>query len=76
MRWVPGAAFTADGRLKEAIVEGGDRRGRRQSARAVSAAAIIMIAVFSGRLLDDAALIKSIGLGLASAVSSTPSWCG
>jgi RND superfamily putative drug exporter len=34
----------------------------------VTAAAIIMISVFSGFLLDDVALIKSIGLGLGSAV--------
>jgi RND superfamily putative drug exporter len=34
----------------------------------VTAAAIIMISVFAGFLLADAALIKSIGLGLASAV--------
>ncbi|KPI07494.1 MMPL domain protein [Actinobacteria bacterium OK074] len=42
--------------------------GFRHSGRVVTAAAIIMIAVFSGFLLDDAALIKSVGLGLASAV--------
>ncbi|MCA1273221.1 MMPL family transporter [Streptomyces sp. 7G] len=48
---------------KEAIIG-----GFRHSARVVTAAAVIMISVFSGFLLDDAALIKSIGLGLASAV--------
>ena len=42
--------------------------GFRHSGRVVTAAAVIMIAVFSGFLLDDAALIKSVGLGLASAV--------
>ncbi|MFE1884563.1 MMPL family transporter [Streptomyces diastatochromogenes] len=47
----------------KAIVE-----GFRHSARVVTAAAVIMISVFSGFLFDDAALIKSIGLGLASAV--------
>ncbi|MET9565186.1 MMPL family transporter [Streptomyces tauricus] len=47
----------------QAVVE-----GFRHSGRVVTAAAVIMIAVFSGFLLDDAALIKSIGLGLASAV--------
>ncbi|MEU1178662.1 MMPL family transporter [Streptomyces sp. NPDC005820] len=47
----------------KAVVE-----GFRHSARVVTAAAIIMISVFAGFLLDDAALIKSIGLGLASAV--------
>jgi putative drug exporter of the RND superfamily len=42
--------------------------GFRHSARVVTAAAIIMISVFSGFLLDDVLLVKSIGLGLASAV--------
>ncbi|RMB79755.1 MMPL family transporter [Streptomyces shenzhenensis] len=42
--------------------------GFKHGARVVTAAAIIMISVFSGFLLDDTALIKSIGLGLASAV--------
>ncbi|MFJ2212903.1 MMPL family transporter [Streptomyces sp. NPDC101062] len=42
--------------------------GFRHSGRVVTAAAVIMISVFSGFLLDDAALIKSVGLGLASAV--------
>jgi RND superfamily putative drug exporter len=48
---------------KQAIVQ-----GFRHSSRVVTAAAIIMISVFSGFLLDDVALIKSIGLGLGSAV--------
>ncbi|MET8975171.1 MMPL family transporter [Streptomyces sp. NPDC004539] len=47
----------------EAIVS-----GFRHGARVVTAAAIIMISVFAGFLLDDVALVKSIGLGLASAV--------
>lgn len=55
--YVHGAAPT------KAIIE-----GFRHSARVVTAAAIIMISVFAGFLLDDEALIKSIGLGLASAV--------
>jgi len=42
--------------------------GFRHSARVVTAAAVIMISVFAGFLLDDVALIKSIGLGLAAAV--------
>jgi RND superfamily putative drug exporter len=42
--------------------------GFRHGARVVTAAAVIMISVFAGFLLDDVALIKSIGLGLASAV--------
>ncbi|MEU1519602.1 MMPL family transporter [Streptomyces sp. NPDC005811] len=60
-------------RMREEYVHGADAtkaivQGFRHSARVVTAAAIIMISVFSGFLLDDAALIKSIGLGLASAV--------
>ncbi|GAB7110909.1 MMPL family transporter [Streptomyces phaeofaciens JCM 4814] len=55
--YVHGAAPT------KAVVE-----GFRHSGRVVTAAAVIMISVFSGFLLDDAALIKSVGLGLASAV--------
>lgn len=55
--YVHGAAPT------QAIVQ-----GFRHSGRVVTAAAIIMISVFSGFLLDDVALIKSIGLGLGSAV--------
>lgn len=55
--YVHGAAPT------EAVVA-----GFRHSARVVTAAAVIMISVFAGFLLDDTALIKSIGLGLSSAV--------
>ncbi|MEW2402568.1 MMPL family transporter [Streptomyces sp. NPDC046862] len=60
-------------RMREEYVHGAEPttaivQGFRHSARVVTAAAIIMISVFSGFLLDDAALIKSIGLGLASAV--------
>lgn len=55
--------YVHSGAPTKAVVE-----GFRHSARVVTAAAIIMIAVFSGFLLDDVALIKSIGLGLASAV--------
>ncbi|MEV7677106.1 MMPL family transporter [Streptomyces sp. NPDC088341] len=47
----------------EAIVS-----GFRHGARVVTAAAVIMISVFAGFLLDDVALVKSIGMGLASAV--------
>ncbi|WP_371583190.1 MMPL family transporter [Streptomyces sp. NBC_01314] len=47
----------------QAVVE-----GFRHSGRVVTAAAVIMLSVFSGFLLDDEALIKSIGLGLATAV--------
>ncbi|WP_260475921.1 MMPL family transporter, partial [Streptomyces sp. WAC 06725] len=60
-------------RMREEYVHGANPTqaivgGFRHSGRVVTAAAIIMIAVFSGFLLDDAALIKSVGLGLASAV--------
>ncbi|MGC0373008.1 MMPL family transporter [Streptomyces sp. SAI-229] len=60
-------------RMREEYVHGADPteavvQGFRHSARVVTAAAVIMISVFSGFLLDDVALIKSIGLGLGSAV--------
>ncbi|MGX9889401.1 MMPL family transporter [Streptomyces sp. NPDC002276] len=60
-------------RMREAYVHGAEPTeaviaGFRHSARVVTAAAVIMISVFAGFLLDDVALIKSIGLGLASAV--------
>jgi RND superfamily putative drug exporter len=60
-------------RMREEYVHGAEPtqaivRGFRHSGRVVTAAAIIMVSVFSGFLLDDAALIKSIGLGLAAAV--------
>ncbi|MFG2941460.1 MMPL family transporter [Streptomyces sp. NPDC048282] len=60
-------------RMREAYVHGAEPTeavvaGFRHSARVVTAAAVIMISVFGGFLLDDVALIKSIGLGLASAV--------
>ena len=60
-------------RMREDYVHGAEPTqaiigGFRHSGRVVTAAAIIMISVFSGFLLDDAALIKSVGLGLGSAV--------
>ncbi|MEU6609466.1 MMPL family transporter [Streptomyces shenzhenensis] len=55
--YVRGAAPT------EAIVT-----GFRHGARVITAAAVIMISVFAGFLLDDVALVKSIGMGLATAV--------
>ncbi|MFI6702868.1 MMPL family transporter [Streptomyces sp. NPDC050509] len=60
-------------RMREEYVHGADPtkavvEGFRHSGRVVTAAAVIMVSVFSGFLLDDAALIKSIGLGLAAAV--------
>jgi RND superfamily putative drug exporter len=42
--------------------------GFRHSARVVVAAALIMIAVFSGFVGADLAMIKMIGFGLATAV--------
>lgn len=47
----------------EAVVD-----GFRNSARVVTAAAAIMIAVFSGFILEDDAIIKSMGLALALAI--------
>ncbi|MFF3379487.1 MMPL family transporter [Streptomyces sp. NPDC002680] len=60
-------------RMREEYVHGAEPTeaivaGFRHGGRVVTAAAIIMISVFSGFLLDDTALVKSIGLGLASAV--------
>lgn len=60
-------------RMREEYVHGAEPTqaivlGFRHSGRVVTAAAVIMVSVFSGFLLDDAALIKSIGLGLATAV--------
>lgn len=60
-------------RMREEYVHGAEPtqaivRGFRHSGRVVTAAAVIMVSVFSGFLLDDEVLIKSIGLGLAAAV--------
>ena len=60
-------------RMREEYVHGAEPlaaivTGFRHSARVVTAAAIIMISVFSGFLFNDIALVKSIGLGLAAAV--------
>ncbi|MFG2951017.1 MMPL family transporter [Streptomyces adustus] len=60
-------------RMRESYVHG-DRApqavvsGFRHSARVVVAAAVIMIAVFSGFIGADEAMIKTIGFGLAIAV--------
>ncbi|MDG9679018.1 MMPL family transporter [Micromonospora sp. DH14] len=59
--------------MREAYVHGAGPTeaivtGFRHSARVVTAAAVIMISVFAGFLLDDIALVKSIGMGLATAV--------
>ncbi|MGI5440343.1 MMPL family transporter [Streptomyces shenzhenensis] len=60
-------------RMREAYVHG-DRApqavvtGFRHSARVVAAAAVIMIAVFSGFVGADESMIKTIGFGLAVAV--------
>ncbi|MEU1300106.1 MMPL family transporter [Streptomyces shenzhenensis] len=59
--------------MREAYVHGASPTeaivtGFRHGARVVTAAAIIMISVFAGFLLDDVALVKSIGMGLAAAV--------
>ncbi|SEC54408.1 putative drug exporter of the RND superfamily [Streptomyces sp. 3213] len=60
-------------RMREEYVHGAEPTeaviaGFQHGARVVTAAAVIMISVFAGFLLDDVALVKSIGLGLASAV--------
>ncbi|WP_282082632.1 MMPL family transporter [Streptomyces tendae] len=60
-------------RMREAYVHGerpaqAVTSGFRHSARVVAAAALIMIAVFSGFIGDSDAMIKMIGFGLASAV--------
>jgi RND superfamily putative drug exporter len=44
------------------------RDGFRQSARVVTAAALIMIAVFSGFILPEDPIIKSIGLAFATGI--------
>lgn len=60
-------------RMREAHVHGASTReaavdGFRSSARVVAAAAVIMTAVFSGFILEDDAIIKSMGFALAVAV--------
>ncbi|MEG8178116.1 MMPL family transporter [Nocardia terpenica] len=60
-------------RIREARSQGEPARqavvtGFRHSARVVMAAALIMIAVFSGFVGADLALIKMIGFGLAAAI--------
>ncbi|MFJ3043793.1 MMPL family transporter [Streptomyces tendae] len=60
-------------RMREAYVHGerpaqAVTSGFQHSARVVVAAALIMIAVFSGFIGDSDAMIKMIGFGLASAV--------
>jgi putative drug exporter of the RND superfamily len=57
-------------RMREAHVHGAEateavREGFRHGARVVTAAALIMIAVFSGFILEDDAIIKSVGFALA-----------
>ena len=60
-------------RMREAFVHGAKPRdaivtGFGQSARVVVAAALIMIGVFGGFVLDDDPIVKSIGLSLAFGV--------
>jgi RND superfamily putative drug exporter len=60
-------------RMREAHTHGADARsaiteGFRSSSRVVTAAALIMTAVFSGFIGADNSLIKMIGFGLAIAV--------
>lgn len=61
-------------RIREEYVHGADARGAIQtgfghSAKVVTAAALIMITVFSGFVGSTEAMIKSIGFGLAIAVA-------
>lgn len=60
-------------RMREAHVHGASTReavvdGFRNSARVVTAAAVIMAAVFSGFILMDDVIVKSMGFALALAV--------
>jgi len=60
-------------RMREAHVHGDDAsdavvHGYKYGARVVTAAALIMISVFSGFILQDMAFIKSMGFALAVAV--------
>jgi RND superfamily putative drug exporter len=56
-------SFARTGRALESTVD-----GFQASARVVTAAGIIMISVFSGFILDDDVVIKSIGFALAFGV--------
>ncbi|MFC9330407.1 MMPL family transporter [Kitasatospora sp. NPDC057015] len=60
-------------RMREAYTRGESARqavvsGFRHSARVVVAAALIMIAVFSGFVTENGSMVKMIGFGLATAV--------
>ncbi|WP_155059431.1 MMPL family transporter [Streptomyces blattellae] len=60
-------------RMREEYVHGAEPKeavvaGFRHGARVVTAAAIIMISVFAGFIFSHEAVIKSMGLGLASAI--------
>jgi len=60
-------------RIREAHIHGADPReavvdGFRNSARVVTAAAVIMTSVFAAFMFEDDAIIASIGFGLATAV--------
>jgi uncharacterized membrane protein YdfJ with MMPL/SSD domain len=56
-------SWVHSGRARESIVEGFGHSGR-----VVTAAALIMIGVFGGFVLDDDPIVKSIGLSLAFGV--------
>ncbi|WUR84298.1 MMPL family transporter [Streptomyces phaeochromogenes] len=61
-------------RIREAYVQGADPHqaitmGFRHSSRVVTAAALIMISVFAGFIGANEAVIKALGLGLATAVA-------
>jgi uncharacterized membrane protein YdfJ with MMPL/SSD domain len=56
-------SYVHSGRAGESVV-----KGFGQSGRVVTAAALIMIGVFGGFVLDDDPIVKSIGLSLAFGV--------
>jgi RND superfamily putative drug exporter len=60
-------------RVREAFVAGGDTgeavtEGLSRTARVISAAAAIMVAVFGAFALSDEVFLKLIGVGLATAI--------
>ncbi|MFC9219177.1 MMPL family transporter [Streptomyces sp. NPDC057083] len=56
-------SYVRDGRPREAVVT-----GFAHSARVVTAAALIMISVFSGFVLSESTMLQAFGLSLAAAV--------
>ena len=72
--------FLASG-MREAYVHGAPARmavvpGFRAGRSVVTAAAIIMVAVFGGFIFSDSAIIRPSASAWRSVCSSTPSSCG